>query len=93
MERGVGAGRTTPRHGRHEVRQLKDEQDLLLPADVKGRGEGDPRGQFVATGSRDKDELIVADLDLDQIKETRHTWQFYRDRRPETYQDLAELLP
>lgn len=52
-----------------------------------------PRGQFLATASRDHDELITADLDLDQIKETRHTWQFYRDRRPETYQDLAELLP
>ena len=42
----------------------------------------DPRGRFVAEGSRDKDELIVADLDFDLIKEVRNTWQFYRDRRP-----------
>src|SRR6266436_4630244 len=50
----------------------------------------DPRGQFVATGSRDKDELIVADLDFDKIREVRHTWQFYRDRRPESYGDLVK---
>jgi N-carbamoylputrescine amidase len=45
----------------------------------------DPRGRFVAEASRDKDELVVADLNLDLIKEVRDTWQFYRDRRPETY--------
>src|SRR5262245_19335639 len=45
----------------------------------------DPRGQILAQGSRDQDELIVADLDLDKITEVRHVWQFYRDRRPETY--------
>jgi N-carbamoylputrescine amidase len=46
----------------------------------------DPRGQFLATASRDKDELITAELDLDRIREVRNVWQFYRDRRPETYQ-------
>ena len=50
----------------------------------------DPRGTFLATGSRDKDELIVADLDLDKIKEVRNTWQFFRDRRPETYGPLVQ---
>ncbi len=51
----------------------------------------DPRGQMLAVGSRDKDELIVADLDLDVIRQVRNTWQFFRDRRPETYDDLVEL--
>ena len=49
----------------------------------------DPRGQIVAQASRDKDELLVADLDFDLIEKVRATWQFYRDRRPETYQPLA----
>lgn len=53
----------------------------------------DPRGNFLATGSEDKDELIVADLDLSMIEEVRRTWQFYRDRRPETYQDMTAQLP
>jgi beta-ureidopropionase len=51
----------------------------------------DPRGQIVAQASRDKDELITADLDLDKIREVRNIWQFYRDRRPETYSGLCKL--
>ena len=48
-----------------------------------------PRGQIVAQGSRDKDEVIVCDLDLDEIRDVRETWQFFRDRRPETYKGLV----
>ncbi len=48
-----------------------------------------PRGKIIAQASRDKDELVVADLDLDQIREVRNVWQFYRDRRPETYGPLV----
>jgi len=51
----------------------------------------DPRGQIVAEGSRDKDEVVVADLDLDRIEEVRHTWQFFRDRRPETYDEMTRV--
>jgi N-carbamoylputrescine amidase len=51
----------------------------------------DPRGQFLATASRDKTELITAELDFDKIREVRNTWQFFRDRRPETYDELVEL--
>lgn len=51
----------------------------------------DPRGQFVAQGSRDQTEVIVADLDLDQIQEVRNVLQFYRDRRPETYTRTTEI--
>lgn len=48
-----------------------------------------PRGRIVAQGSRDKDEVVVADLDLDMILEVRQVWQFFRDRRPETYHSLT----
>ncbi len=51
----------------------------------------DPRGQFVAQASRDKDELITAEIDLDKIREVRNVWQFYRDRRPETYGGIVKL--
>jgi N-carbamoylputrescine amidase len=50
----------------------------------------DPRGRFLAEASEDKDELVIADLDLDQIEEVRRTWQFFRDRRPESYGDLTK---
>lgn len=50
----------------------------------------DPRGQFVVTGSRDRDEVVIGDLDRRLISEVRQLWQFYRDRRPETYGGLTE---
>jgi beta-ureidopropionase len=49
-----------------------------------------PRGEFLAEASEDQDELVVADLDLNQIDEVRKVWQFYRDRRPDAYGDLLE---
>jgi N-carbamoylputrescine amidase len=51
----------------------------------------DPRGSFVATASEDKTELITADVDFDLIEEVRKTWQFFRDRRPETYEGMVKL--
>jgi beta-ureidopropionase len=48
-----------------------------------------PRGKIIAQASRDKDEVLVADLDLEMIQQVRDTWQFYRDRRPETYETLT----
>ena len=51
----------------------------------------DPKGQLMVEGSRDQDEVIIADLDLDVIKEVRNTWQFYRDRRPESYERISEI--
>jgi len=53
----------------------------------------DPRGNFLVEASQDKDELVAATMNLDMIEEVRQVWQFYRDRRPETYKDMTELLP
>jgi beta-ureidopropionase len=50
----------------------------------------DPRGQIIAQAPRDEDALVVADLNLDLIRDVRNTWQFFRDRRPETYEQLVE---
>lgn len=49
-----------------------------------------PRGEIIACGSEDQDELVVAELDLDLIEEVRRTWQFFRDRRPDAYGPLTE---
>jgi len=49
----------------------------------------DPRGQILAQGKRVEDDIVLADLDLDKIREVRNTWQFYRDRRPETYKAIT----
>ena len=50
----------------------------------------DPRGQLIGSpGSAHDEELIVRDMDLDLVTEVRQTWQFYRDRRPDQYEDLV----
>ena len=51
----------------------------------------DPRGNFLAQASDTDDALVVAEMDLDMIDEVRNVWQFYRDRRPETYGDMVRL--
>ncbi|HKQ48093.1 MAG TPA: nitrilase-related carbon-nitrogen hydrolase [Phycisphaerae bacterium] len=51
----------------------------------------DPRGQIVAQGKRLEDDIVVADLNLDLIREVRNTWQFFRDRRPESYGEIVKL--
>jgi len=50
----------------------------------------DPRGQIMAEGKRVEDDVIVADLDLDMIREVRNVWQFFRDRRPDAYDEIVE---
>jgi N-carbamoylputrescine amidase len=59
----------------------------------------DPRGQYVpdrltgAEKASDREEqMIISDLDLDKVREVRNTWQFYRDRRPEMYGDIANSM-
>jgi N-carbamoylputrescine amidase len=49
-----------------------------------------PRGQIVAQAPRSGDALVVAELDFDMIREVRNTWQFYRDRRPDSYGPLTQ---
>lgn len=51
----------------------------------------DPRGQFVGEPASDTDEeLVVRDLDMDLITEVRNQWAFYRDRRPDMYEQIAK---
>ena len=46
----------------------------------------DPRGNYVGErGSSTDEELLVRDLDLGLIREVRNDWQFFRDRRPDSY--------
>ena len=49
----------------------------------------DPRGKILTEAPRTGDAIVTADLDLDQIREVRNTWQFFRDRRPDSYDALV----
>jgi N-carbamoylputrescine amidase len=49
-----------------------------------------PRGQIVGEAASDtEEELVIRDLDLDEIDEVRKQWAFYRDRRPDAYDELV----
>ena len=50
----------------------------------------DPKGIYVGEiASTDTEEILVRDLDLSVIREVRNSWQFYRDRRPDSYGPLV----
>lgn len=48
-----------------------------------------PRGKILVQASEDRDELLIGDLRLEEIQEVRDLWQFYRDRRPDSYGPLT----
>jgi N-carbamoylputrescine amidase len=51
----------------------------------------DPEGKFVGdVGDPYKSELVVRDLDMKKLHEVRDRWAFYRDRRPDAYDELVE---
>ena len=51
----------------------------------------DPEGKFVGDiGDPYKAELVVRDLDMKKLHEVRDRWAFYRDRRPDAYDELVE---
>jgi beta-ureidopropionase len=50
----------------------------------------DPEGNYVGDkGDPHKPDLIVRDLDMDLLQRVRDRWAFYRDRRPDAYDDLT----
>ena len=56
-----------------------------------------PLGEIVAQAGRGVEEVLIADLDLDEIPASRASWhtnRLYLDRRPATYHEmLAEGIP
>jgi N-carbamoylputrescine amidase len=52
----------------------------------------DPVGEIIAQANR-SEEILLADCDLEMVTERRRAWQFYRDRRPDSYGLLTQLIP
>ena len=49
----------------------------------------DPFGRIVAKAAHDKEEILLATIDLHLIEETRRNWPFLRDRRIDAYAPIA----
>lgn len=50
----------------------------------------DETGEILQSASRDKEEIILQEFDLDKIDENRLSWGVFRDRRPECYRLITE---
>lgn len=48
-----------------------------------------PRGQILKQAGRNNDEIVIADMDFEMIRDVRNVWQFYRDRRPDSYEAIV----
>lgn len=60
--------------------------------DFYGRGfVSDPWGKLLVDGKRNEEDLIMAELDLDEIKRARDILQFHRDRRVDSYAEILKL--
>lgn len=51
----------------------------------------DEKGEIVVSASRDKEEILYHEYDLDKIREDRLAWGLFRDRRPDTYRIMVDL--
>lgn len=51
-----------------------------------------PYGEIIAKATSDKEEVLIADCDLEKQKEFRRIWPFFRDRRIDAYSDLTKRL-
>jgi N-carbamoylputrescine amidase len=45
----------------------------------------DPQGQIVAEASTDREQILLAEVDLERIEDVRRNWPFLRDRRIDAY--------
>jgi beta-ureidopropionase len=52
----------------------------------------DPTGELIAQADTGE-EVLIGEFDLEDILSRRRAWQFYRDRRPDTYGVLTQLVP
>ena len=51
----------------------------------------DPRGDIIGHGSASQEDLVVAELDLECLKNQRKNWRFFEDRRPEGYGAISAV--
>jgi N-carbamoylputrescine amidase len=49
-----------------------------------------PQGEILAQASHDKEEILIAEVDLDLQENVRQNWPFFRDRRIDAYGDITK---
>ena len=49
-----------------------------------------PQGEILAQASHDKEEIIMAEIDLAYMEDVRQNWPFFRDRRIDAYNNIVK---
>jgi len=52
----------------------------------------DPFGRVLAEASSDKEEILLAEVNLKELEEIRRNWPFLRDRRIESYAQITSRM-
>ena len=50
----------------------------------------DETGELLKSASRDKEEILEKEYDLDELSAKRLEWGLFRDRRPEYYSIITK---
>ena len=50
----------------------------------------DPFGRVIAEASHQKEEILVAEVDIRRIEDVRRNWPFWRDRRVDAYASITQ---
>ncbi len=50
----------------------------------------DETGDILVRASRDKEEIIYAEYDFEEMRKMRSSWGLFRDRRPECYKTITD---
>ncbi len=78
------------RIGLEEVKPCKE--NAMLESSLLFYGSSfiaDETGDLVESASRDKEEVLVHEFDLDEVSYNRLSWGIFRDRRPDMYGDIV----
>ncbi len=49
-----------------------------------------PQGEILAQASHDKEEILIAEVDIDLQENVRQNWPFFRDRRIDAFSDITK---
>jgi N-carbamoylputrescine amidase len=52
----------------------------------------DPFGRIIAEGSHNKEEILIGEVDLKVMEDTRRNWPFLRDRRIDSYAAITSRV-
>lgn len=74
-------------------------EEKVTPSEANGHQESslvfygssfvtDATGEIVMQASRDKEEIVYGETDIDADTDMRISWGLFRDRRPEIYKSI-----